>query len=104
MTHFIGRSLVKLSFTRQRVEADFRFSLARLREFSEQVALLGGEKAEKASLAQRFGAIVTNYLQIVDTKKRLHGVYRRPTVRSRRSSPTSLLRRSTSPATSRSAS
>ena len=71
VTHLIGRSLVKLSFTRQRVEADFRFSLARLREFSEQVALLGGEKAEKVSLAQRFGAIVANYLDIVDRKKKL---------------------------------
>ena len=71
VTHLIGRSLVKLSFTRQRVEADFRFSLARLREFSEQVALLDGEKAEKVSLANRFGAIVANYLDIVDRKKKL---------------------------------
>lgn len=71
ITHLIGRSLVSLAFHRQRVEADFRFSLARLREFSEQVALLNGEKAEKASLAQRFGAIIANYLQIVDRKKRL---------------------------------
>ena len=71
VTHVIGRSLVALSFHRQKVEADFRFSLARLREFSEQVALLSGEGAEKASLAQRFGAIVANYLQIVDRKKRL---------------------------------
>ena len=71
ITHFIGRSLVALSFHRQRVEADFRFSLARLREFSEQVALLRGEPAEKASLATRFGAIISNYLQIVDRKKKL---------------------------------
>ncbi len=71
ITHLIGRSLVSLAFNRQRVEADFRFSLARLREFSEQVALLDGEKAEKASLAKRFGAIIANYLQIVDRKKKL---------------------------------
>lgn len=71
ITHFIGRSLVALSFHRQRVEADFRFSLARLREFSEQVALLRGEPAEKASLATRFSAIIANYLQIVDRKKKL---------------------------------
>ena len=71
ITHFIGRALVPLSFQRQRVEADFRFSLARLREYSEQVALLDGERAEKASLAARFAAIIANYLQIVDLKKRL---------------------------------
>lgn len=71
ITHLIGRSLVSLSFHRQRVEADFRFSLARLREFSEQVALLKGERAEGASLTGRFNAIVANYLQIVDRKKKL---------------------------------
>ena len=32
ITHIIGRSLVGLYFERQRFEADFRFSLARLRE------------------------------------------------------------------------
>ena len=71
ITHVIGRSLVGLSFERQKVEADFRFSLARVREYSEQVALLSGEKAEKASLTLRFGAIIANYLQIVDRKKKL---------------------------------
>jgi putative ATP-binding cassette transporter len=32
---------------------DFRFSLARLREYSEQVALLHGENAEKRILGGR---------------------------------------------------
>ena len=40
VTHLIGRSLTGLYFDRQRREADFRFSLARLREYSEQIALL----------------------------------------------------------------
>ena len=56
VTHLIGRPLVRLSFERQRYEADFRFSLARLREYAEQVALLSGERTEKASLTARFGA------------------------------------------------
>ena len=42
------------------MEADFRFSLARLREYSEQVALLAGERAEQSSLRRRFGAIIGN--------------------------------------------
>jgi putative ATP-binding cassette transporter len=71
VTHVIGRSLVGLYFHRQRVEADFRFSLARLREFSEQVALLSGEKAEGASLTKRFAAVIANYLAIVDRRKKL---------------------------------
>jgi vitamin B12/bleomycin/antimicrobial peptide transport system ATP-binding/permease protein len=71
ITHWIGRPLVQLSFTRQRCEADFRFSLARLREYSEQVALLNGENAEKLSLRRRFAAIVKNYFEIVACRKRL---------------------------------
>ena len=75
VTHLIGRPLVKLSFERQRYEADFRFSLARLREYAEQVALLSGETTEKASLTARFGAIVKNYFQIVACRKNLIGIH-----------------------------
>lgn len=71
MTHVIGRALSRLYFDRQRREADFRFSLARLREYSEQVALLSGETAERASLAKRFAAIIANYLAIVRKRKQL---------------------------------
>ncbi len=42
ITHRIGRKLAGLNFEQQRREADFRFSLARLREYGEQVALLDG--------------------------------------------------------------
>ncbi len=65
VTHLIGRPLVKLSFERQHFEADFRFSLARLREYAEQVALLSGESTEKISLMTRFGAIVRNFFDII---------------------------------------
>jgi putative ATP-binding cassette transporter len=71
VTHLIGRPLVRLSFERQRYEADFRFSLARLREYAEQVALLSGEPTEKLSLAARFAAIVRNYFSIITTRKNL---------------------------------
>ncbi len=71
ITHLIGRSLVGIYFERQKVEADFRFSLARLREYSEQVALLAGEKAERSALGRRFGAVIANYLQLVDRRKKL---------------------------------
>lgn len=71
LTHLIGRPLAPLAFKRQRYEADFRFSLARLREYTEQVALLSGEGAEKRSLKTRFGAIVDNYFDIIACRKRL---------------------------------
>ncbi len=71
ITHFIGRPLVRIMFTRQKVEADFRFGLARLREYSEQVALLNGEKAETASLRAKFTALIANYIDMINQRKKL---------------------------------
>ncbi len=65
ITHRIGRPLVSLQFRQERYEADFRFSLARLREYAEQVALLRGEPAERQILGNRFSSIVSNYYAIV---------------------------------------
>jgi putative ATP-binding cassette transporter len=71
ITHLIGRSLVGLSFQRQRYEADFRFSLARLREYSEQVALLKGETAERQVAMGRFSRIYDNFVDIMRVRKKL---------------------------------
>jgi putative ATP-binding cassette transporter len=73
VTHLIGRPLIRLYFQRQHMEADFRFSLARLREYTEQVALLGGEDAEKNILGGRFGALVANYLAVTYRRMRVYG-------------------------------
>ena len=45
ITQLIGRNLSRLYFRQQAVEANFRFDLARIREYSEQIALLKGEDA-----------------------------------------------------------
>jgi vitamin B12/bleomycin/antimicrobial peptide transport system ATP-binding/permease protein len=71
LTHVIGRPLISLYFQQERVEADYRFSLARLREYTEQVALLGGEEAEEEALRGRFTKIVQNFMQIVRRVMRL---------------------------------
>jgi putative ATP-binding cassette transporter len=71
VTHLIGRSLVGLLFSQQRYEADFRFSLARLREYGEQVALLHGEPTERATLMGRFGMVFANYLNIMHVRKKM---------------------------------
>jgi putative ATP-binding cassette transporter len=67
--HWIGRPLIGLFFEKQKVEADFRFSMARLREYSEQVALLSGERTEQSALNRRFGAIFGNYLDLMHRRK-----------------------------------
>ena len=69
--HLIGRRLVGLNFTRQRVEADFRYALVRLRDHVEGVALHAGEADEKRGLLDRFGALVANWWEIMVATKRL---------------------------------
>ncbi len=61
ITHLVGRKLVPLSFLKQRVEADFRFGLMRVRENTEGIALYGGEAEEKQSLHMRFTTLVQNW-------------------------------------------
>ena len=70
LTHLIGRKLIGLNFMQQR-EADFRFNLVRVRENSEQIGLLEGEKAETDRLLDRFGRVVTNWHGIMTRTKRL---------------------------------
>ena len=71
LTHLIGRPLTALNFLQQRYEADFRFHLVRVRENSEQIALLKGEMAERSRLMERFAAVVSNWLRIMTRTKQL---------------------------------
>ena len=57
ITHLIGRFLVDIEFRSQRYEANFRFAMARLRENSEQVALLEGESAERENLLDKYANV-----------------------------------------------
>jgi vitamin B12/bleomycin/antimicrobial peptide transport system ATP-binding/permease protein len=71
LTQWIGSPLVNLDFQQQRYEADFRFNLVRVRENSEQIALLQGERAERQRLSERFGRVVDNWYGIMQRTKRL---------------------------------
>jgi vitamin B12/bleomycin/antimicrobial peptide transport system ATP-binding/permease protein len=71
LTHLVGRPLIGLDFNQQRFEADFRFSLVRLRENSEGVALYRGEQEELGGLRQRFAAVVGNWWKLMLKQKQL---------------------------------
>ena len=71
LTQWIGSPLVNLDFNQQRLEADFRFNLVRVRENSEQIALLKGEGAERERLSERFSRVVGNWYDIMSRTKRL---------------------------------
>jgi vitamin B12/bleomycin/antimicrobial peptide transport system ATP-binding/permease protein len=71
LTQWIGSPLVQLNFQQQRLEADFRFNLVRVRENGEQIALLDGEHAERSRLLDRFGRVIGNWYSIMSRTKRL---------------------------------
>jgi putative ATP-binding cassette transporter len=71
LTQWIGSPLVNLDFQQQRYEADFRFSLVRVRENSEQIALLQGENGERQRLSARFSLVIANWYAIMSRTKRL---------------------------------
>ena len=71
LTHYIGRPQIKLNFEQQRVEADFRHHMVRVREYSESIALDRGEAVERAQLDLRFGRVLGNYLALIRAQKNL---------------------------------
>lgn len=71
LTHWIGNPLVKLNFDQQRYEADFRFSLVRLRENAETVAFYGGEAREYDGFTSRFARIIGNWFALIRRQKKL---------------------------------
>ncbi|WP_298642928.1 ABC transporter ATP-binding protein/permease [uncultured Cardiobacterium sp.] len=64
--HLIGHKLQALNVERQHREADYRATLLRVRDHSEQIALYRGEAAEEARLQQRFEHIKTNWRALIN--------------------------------------
>ncbi|QTK82932.1 ABC transporter ATP-binding protein [Agrobacterium tumefaciens] len=50
----IGRNFVRVSEVKNQLEAEFRYTLTRVRENGESIALLGGEEEERSDLDKRF--------------------------------------------------
>ena len=71
ITHYLGRAQIGLNFRQQRFEADFRHHLVRVREYSESIALDGGEPVERRHLGGRFTQVLGNYLSLLKAQKRL---------------------------------
>lgn len=68
----IGWPLVQINFQQHQVEADFRFSLVRVRENAEGIALYGGEGQEVRGLRGRFGDVIANWRDLMRQQKRLN--------------------------------
>lgn len=71
LTVKIGKPLINLDYEQQKYEADFRYSLVRVREYAESIALYGGEAAEKINCLKHFKYLVANFKEIIQIRKRL---------------------------------
>jgi putative ATP-binding cassette transporter len=73
IAHMIGWPLIPLQFRQQRFESDFRFAIARVTDYADSVALMGGEAVERGELRRRFGALVRNWVALVNRQNWLNG-------------------------------
>jgi putative ATP-binding cassette transporter len=71
IAHWIGRPQVRLNFQQQMLEANFRHHLVRVREYSEAIALDGGERVERRHLDVRFSDVMGNYFALIRNQKQL---------------------------------
>ncbi|WP_314988464.1 ABC transporter ATP-binding protein/permease [uncultured Campylobacter sp.] len=71
ITHLIGRTLKRLNYEKQQVEADYRANLLITRENAEAIALMKGACAEKSRFRASFGEVVRNWRVIMNTEFRL---------------------------------
>ena len=71
LAHLIGRRLIGLSNQQQRYEADLRFSMVRVRENAESIALYNGEPNELERLSSRFSKVWHNFWTQMKVTKRL---------------------------------
>ena len=65
LAHLVGHPLIRLNNLQRSVEADFRFSLVRLREEAEGIALYGGEAQERGIALGRFQALYDNVKRLI---------------------------------------
>lgn len=70
---WIGRPLISLSFLKERLTANFRYALVRLRDSAENVAFYRGETVEKQGLLGRFASVIANAWQIVFRTLKFNG-------------------------------
>src|SRR5947208_16723886 len=60
----IARSFVPTAENKNQVEAEFRAALTRVREYGESIAILGGEKEERAGLDQLLSKVIVTWAKM----------------------------------------
>ncbi|MBB4363265.1 putative ATP-binding cassette transporter [Bradyrhizobium sp. CIR18] len=60
----IGRQFVQVSENKNQAEADFRYTLTRVREHGESIALLGGEEEERDGIDRNFTSVLRQWARL----------------------------------------
>jgi len=60
----IGRSFVQISEDKNQAEAEFRYTLTRVRENGESIALLGGEEEERDGIDKTLGGVLRQWARL----------------------------------------
>lgn len=61
----LGKPLIRLNFLNEKLTANFRYALMRLREYAENVAFYQGSAIERDTLLGRFAALISNVWALV---------------------------------------
>ncbi|HCN44676.1 MAG TPA: ABC transporter ATP-binding protein, partial [Pseudomonas sp.] len=61
----LGKPLIRLNFLNEKLTANFRYALMRLREYAENVAFYQGSRIERDTLLGRFSALILNVWALV---------------------------------------
>ena len=69
LTLRVGKPLIGLNYHQQELEANFRFGLARLREYYESIAFYHGESREKVDAIHRFYNIRDNFYRLMKKER-----------------------------------
>lgn len=71
LTYFVGKPIITANLRQNTTEADYRFSLVRLRENSEAVAMIRGERDENRVLTRYFGDVMSSTMGLMRAQRRL---------------------------------
>jgi putative ATP-binding cassette transporter len=67
-----GTPLIHLNFWQLRREADFRFSLMRVRENAESIAFYRGEAQERAHINSKLDKVINNFARLIRKQRSLN--------------------------------
>mmetsp|Transcript_6984 Transcript_6984/g.8827 ORF Transcript_6984/g.8827 Transcript_6984/m.8827 type:complete len:798 (-) Transcript_6984:44-2437(-) len=70
-TSFIGKKLIGLNYDKLQKEADFRYSLVRLRDNAESIAFYAGEDIEGKEVSKRLDRVIENKKDIIASQRNL---------------------------------